>query len=140
MIERFLKLFRRNAASASDTQWSAADRRAIAAQAQTALAINRLPSLSDETPPHFEPVRPLVKYTPPSGGGWVPVTDWKRNNEMHQHGKGWADMCAIEIWREDWPKSAFVFSSWLFQCSREFAIGLHWRPFEQGRLIPATWQ
>jgi hypothetical protein len=93
-----------------------------------------------ELPPHFEPTRALVRYSPPSGGKWVPVFDFARNRELQERGVGWQDYCAIEVWREDWAKPIAVFSSWLAQCNREYAIGMHWRPLAHARAVPTTWQ
>lgn len=112
--------------------------RAIAPPAPIADEIRMRPP--ELLPPHFETTRSLVRYTPPPGGKWVPVFDFARNRELQERGVGWQDFCAIEVWREDWVKPMPVFSTWLAQCNREHAVGMHWRPLAHGRVVPMTWQ
>ncbi len=100
----------------------------------------RIAAPQPHSPPHFEDTRMLARYTAPPGNTWTSVLDPETNADMILRGVGWSDWCAIELWRVDWPKSIFVFSSWLENCSREYAIGLYWRPFEHGRVTPRTWQ
>lgn len=81
-----------------------------------------------------------IRYPMPSGGGWIKLSDWALNRRMQEEGNGWAGMCAVEIWRGDFPKSSAVFSSWLMTLNRDQAVGMYWRPMPHGRYIPTTVQ